>query len=138
MLPLRRYVRRCSEHIISTIAPGTPANCPVTLIERGHGGYVLPPYALGHIDKFRSVMESKKFKKQLRNLGSRIQNDWGKKKDALQVCLPRYPEFQKFSEKNCWSLRLVDGHRVHLDKIGDNFREWVALEVGSHRAMGHG
>ena len=112
--------------------------CPVSILET-NTHVRLPPYTVGYIQSIPTIRETNKFKKQLAKIrDQRIISDWNKKKASLAERIPRFPEFEKFPQRDCFSLRLAQGYRAHLSQVGTNPSEWVAIEVGSHKAMGHG
>jgi len=86
------------------------------------------------------VVETKHFEKQLRRQHPAVQGDWILKKNEIKIALPSPPRFEKLRDKEpaIWSLRLRDGHRVHLQPPDAGTAAWRAVAIGNHKEMGHG
>jgi hypothetical protein len=114
------------------------AECPVYAIpdldEVGVSG------SIRLIQCILEIVETKHFEKQFRRQHPAIQNDWIRKKVEIKVRLPSPPRFEKLRDREpaVWSLRLRDGHRVHLLPPDPGAAAWNAVAIGNHKEMGHG
>lgn len=111
-----------------------PAACP---LHRIHDVSGIPPIALRFFTVISGIVESDRFCKSLGSLPMVIQKKWEKKKRLLGQRVPRHPEFEKMrGMENVYSVRVDDNYRAHLAPR-PGFQAWDALNIGTHRAMGH-
>jgi hypothetical protein len=110
------------------------AQCPVRVVndleDKG-----LASDALSFIQRIEAIEETPKFTKRLRGLSARLQSDWLAVKAKLFEGRFEAVHFEKF--KDVFSVRLSGGVRAHLHPQGNGL-PWLALDIGSHKAMGHG
>jgi len=67
-----------------------------------------------------------------------VQKAWKKTKRNLAVAIPPGADFKQWDKgSGVYSLRLNDNYRAHIQrpKVGDT---WMALDLGTHKEMGHG
>jgi hypothetical protein len=86
------------------------------------------------------VVETENFASQLQRQDPSVQRDWDRRKEQIKSRLPSPPRFEKLRnwKPPTWSLRLRDGHRVHLQPPDSKTAAWRAVAIGSHKEMGHG
>jgi hypothetical protein len=86
------------------------------------------------------IVETDNFERQLRRQDLAVRRDWSRRKEQIKVCLPSPPRFEKLKNwaPPTWSLRLRDGHRVHLQPPDRGMAAWRAVAIGNHKEMGHG
>jgi len=118
---------------------GALAECPVYAID-DLSQVGVASGSLSLIQCIAEVIELDGFKKQLRKQHNDIQNDWSNCKDRIKVRVPAPPRFEKLKgwKPPTWSLRLRDGHRVHLQPPEPGAGAWRAVAIGNHKEMGHG
>lgn len=92
------------------------------------------------IQRIAEIVEVPNFKKQLLKQSKEIQDNWHEKKDLVRAQIPPPPRFEKLKgwTPPTWSLRLRDGHRVHLEPPEPGEVAWRAVDIGTHTEMGHG
>ncbi len=115
------------------------AECPVYVInDLDEIGVAADSLRLLHC--ISEIEENADFKKQLGRQSDKVQSDWSRKKDEIKVGLPSPPRFEKLKKwkPSTWSLRLRDGHRVHLQPPNSGKTAWRAVAIGKHKEMGHG
>lgn len=110
--------------------------CPIYMIEDA-GRFGLPPLTPRLITCIPRIDETSRFQSMLRKLDHRRQEEWTRVKAELAVAVPAYPRFKKLKGRlsGLFGVRLGDGFRAHLRPADDGV--WLAVEVGSHTAMGH-
>ena len=119
--------------------PDAHEQCPVWIInDLEHVG--LPNDAVKQLTCVRPIEETRTFTKALRRLHPELQAAWLRLKDRLSVCIPHGCDFKKWKPDGAWSVRLPDGFRAHLRQPlkGPPNDPWLALEIGSHKKLGHG
>lgn len=111
--------------------------CPVYLIGDSHR-YNLPRLVPKYIDRINYLVETKRFQRMLKKLHVRVRDEWEDAKAELAMRVPAYPKFKKLTGElqHFWGLHLSDGFRVHLRPATRS--SWEAVEIGNHKAMGHG
>jgi hypothetical protein len=124
--------------VIPLARPGVLAQCPVYAVNdlKDVG---LTAGSLRLFLSIPAVEEDARFVKQLGRLDVAVRKDWERMKGHLKQGLPSPPRFEKLTgaKPPTWSLRLRSGYRVHL-RPSDDSSAWRALEVGTHKEMGHG
>jgi hypothetical protein len=92
------------------------------------------------VQSIAEVVETDHFGRQLKRQQPAIRKDWNRMKDMIKLSLPRPPRFEKLKNwaPPTFSLRLRDGHRVHLEPPDDGASAWRAVAIGNHKEMGHG
>ena len=72
-------------------------------------------------------------------MGESIQKAWDRTKNKLQTHLTRGADFTLWPKAgpNVYSVRVNDNVRAHL-KRGSNWDTWAAINIGSHKELGHG
>ena len=113
------------------------ASCPLYVIDDGES-FDLPPLSLRWVTCIPDIRETDRFQKMLRKLSPNVQEDWQRTKRGLANSVPRHPRFKKLKGdlRGLWGLYLNDGFRAHVSLASDGV--WEALEIGSHKTMGHG
>ena len=100
----------------------------------------LPQISMRFIQCIPNIVETNRFQKDFQKLDKGLRNRWVEIKDQLSNRIPKYPDFEKLTgkgKKPCYSIRLNDNFRVHLQP-GKDRDFWEAICVGSHKSMGHG
>ena len=112
------------------------AHCPLHLIQ-DQERLALPPLAPQLIQCIPHIEETKQFKRMYRKLDPRYQRDWEKAKESFAIETPRHPKFKKLkgSLRDCFGIYLSDGFRAHIRRTKRN--TWEAVEIGSHKELGH-
>jgi hypothetical protein len=114
-------------------------NCAIHLVDDS-ARFGVPPGWLVFLSSLTAIEESAKFRKQLAALSRREQEGWERTKWRAQENLSAAGlDFKQWPKggKDVWSIRIDHRFRAHLHRDRDAGR-WVALEIGSHKAMGHG
>jgi hypothetical protein len=113
-------------------------DCAIHLVDDS-ARFGVPPGWLAFLSALSAIEESPKFLKQLSALGSRQREGWERAKRRASESLTTGHDFKPWPKggKDVWSMRVDQGVRAHLlrDRATDR---WVALEIGGHKAMGHG
>jgi hypothetical protein len=77
--------------------------------------------------------------KRLRNMPDSIQKAWKKTKRNLAEAITSGADFKQWPKggSGVYSVRLNDNYRAHIQRpgVGDT---WTALDLGTHKEMGHG
>lgn len=86
------------------------------------------------------IVEEQSFERQLQRQEPAIRRDWSRRREQIKIGLPSPPRFEKLKgwEPPTWSLRLRDGHRVHLESPRPGTNAWRAVAIGNHKEIGHG
>ncbi len=97
----------------------------------------VPSDWLSFFSKIDYIDESNSFVSQMKRLPKQIKKAWERKKIEFTQAITRGMDFKKWVKggKDVWSCRLNSSYRVHLQRKGS---EWIAIEIGSHKQMGHG
>jgi hypothetical protein len=100
----------------------------------------IAPGSVRLIQCISEIVENENFEKQLQRQDPAVRRDWSRKKEQIKIRLPSPPRFEKLKnwEPPTWSLRLRDGHRVHLQPSNRGAAAWRAIAIGNHKEMGHG
>lgn len=85
------------------------------------------------------MRESEGFVAALDRMGSPIRKKWAAMKARLAVQIPPGADFKRWppNGKDGFSVRLDRNFRAHLQYQREG-NAWLATEVGSHKALGHG
>jgi hypothetical protein len=126
------------------IYPFTPSidwrYCPIHVMDDGER-LGLPPIDLGLFRTVAGIGESDKFRKQLVRMPPAVQTAWERAKEILEINPHvgglNFKLWERRPGEKIYSVRLNRSHRVHLG-YRDDSRQWTALAVGGHQAMGHG
>lgn len=125
--------------LLSLGNPALLAEIPVYLLDDA-ADVGLAPGAIRLIQAIREVIETDAFERQYKRQQPAIQKAWSRKKEEIKIQLPPPPRFEKLKDRMppTWSLRLNDGHRVHLEPPAAGTTAWRAVSIGGHKEMGHG
>jgi hypothetical protein len=115
------------------------AECPVYVLD-DLTDVGIAPGSVRLIQCITEIVESQNFERQFRRQEPAVRRDWSRKKEQIKIGLPSPPRFEKLKnwEPPTWSLRLRDGHRVHLQPPDPGAAAWRAVAIGNHKEMGHG
>jgi hypothetical protein len=115
-------------------------HCPIHVLNDGER-LGLPS---GLLELFRSIpelAETERFRRDLAGLPVAIQAAWGKTRRMLATTttLPGldFKPWERRGSERVYSVRLSSNYRAHLQYSGAEQR-WLAVAVGTHKAMGHG
>jgi hypothetical protein len=101
----------------------------------------LPPIDLGLFRSVAGIAESDRFKQQLASMPRGVQAAWERAKEILavnpQVGGLNFKLWEQRPGQRIYSVRLSRSHRAHL-AYQEEARQWTAVDVGGHEAMGHG
>jgi len=92
------------------------------------------------IPVIRKVIDGPKVQKFLIGSANQLVERWGDTKSKL-VESPALNglDFKRWSRQpDLWSVRVGDNYRAHLARSADDPGVWIAQDLGSHKAMGHG
>jgi hypothetical protein len=115
-------------------------HCPIYLV-KDLKGVSVPSSTVGFIKSICDIKTTKYFDKQLIKLPQIIRDNWPKTKENMckNLAIPSL-DFKKMSGggQGKFSVRLKGhkGYRAHLERNAKG--EWTGIEIGSHKAMGHG
>jgi hypothetical protein len=92
------------------------------------------------VQSIAEVIETDQFGRQFKRQQPAIRKDWSRMKDMIKLSVPNPPRFEKLKNWTppTFSLRLRDGHRVHLEPPAGGASAWRAVVIGNHKEMGHG
>jgi len=112
--------------------------CPLILLDDSQR-WGIPAASARLIPAISQIIERPRFLDRLAGLDPSLRRRWERKKTELRVRLPRHPEFEKLkgTPSGLFSLRLNDNFRVHLRPLPGSV-VWEAIEVGTHKELGHG
>lgn len=112
--------------------------CPIHLIDDSER-YGITSGWLTFFSFARNVDEHPSFLKSLAKLTPAVQDAWATLKRRLQGGITPGMDFKRWPPggSDVYSIRLNDNFRVHMRRERER-DGWLALEVGSHRALGHG
>ena len=111
--------------------------CPVHIIH-DEDRMGLPRSAVQLITRICNIRESERFHRRYQSLDRTVQRSWSAMKERLSAGVPRSARLEKMKglPGDVFSVRIGDNFRVHLQPDG---REgWEAMDIGSHKEMGHG
>jgi len=95
---------------------------------------------VGLFPRIDIVGENDRFRRDFEKAPERTQRDYRRCLERLsRGGLQQGADFKKWKEGEDWSiysLRLNDGDRLHLQHVGRT--QFIAVGIGSHKAMGHG
>lgn len=113
------------------------AQCPVQVI-RDEGSVGLPNSAVRLILRMCNIREGDRFQRRLQRLDRSLQKRWAAMKQQLLATVPRSARLEKMrgASGDLFSVRLNDNFRVHLRM--EAHEVWQAVDIGSHKEMGHG
>jgi hypothetical protein len=99
----------------------------------------LPSGFIQHFSRLPNIQESEKFQSMLAGLPNELQRAWTQQKSRLGQAITAGADFKPWrpAGKDVYSVRVNKSFRAHL-KYEREQQLWVALEIGSHAAMGHG
>ena len=127
----------------SNLYPNFPIDwryCPIHLINDGQRFCIDAQY-LSLIRQILIIHENKQFLKKLHRTPKQIQISWEKAKNRLSQSTAGagldFKFWERTSNGSVYSLRLSRNYRVHLLLTGGTGQD-LALDIGSHKAMGHG
>jgi hypothetical protein len=112
--------------------------CPIHLVNDG-SRLGIPPDFLSFFARIPALVESERFLKRLRDMADSIQRAWERTKLKLAVAITRGADFKPWPNGGfgVHPVRLNDNYRAHIQRpnVGD---AWTALDLGTHKEMGHG
>jgi len=113
------------------------AQCPVHII-RDEKRIGLPAAAVRLITRMCNIRESEHFQRRFAHLDCATQRSWSAMKQKLSAGVPRSARLEKMRGQpgDVFSVRVGDNFRVHLQPHGSE--TWEAMDIGSHKEMGHG
>lgn len=114
--------------------------CPIFLLDNTNS--ILGKLPNDYVQAFSVINEIKepvKFLKMLSNLPNKIQAKWLKTKHSLAIAIRKSHDFKKWrkSGPGVFSIKVDRAIRAHI-KYDRTNNEWIALEIGRHKEMGHG
>jgi hypothetical protein len=111
--------------------------CPIHLV---HDESVvgMPPECLNFFSRLGSIDESVKFASTLNDLPDSIRRAWERTKEKLQTAVTAGADLKPWPKggKDVWSVRVNKSIRAHLLRPRET-ANWLALEIGGHKLMGH-
>jgi hypothetical protein len=112
--------------------------CPEYVIyDSGPASFLKPAWAIRRVQE---VVDSPKVVKALEGFGATMRKKWEQTKGKL-ISSPDLPglDFKFFRrDPDQWSVRIDDNFRAHLSEPTHNSGIWETVELGPHKAMGHG
>jgi hypothetical protein len=114
--------------------------CPIHLLN-DHDRLDLPEDLLDFFSRVSTIAESDRFRKNMISLPIKLQRKWESLKQRLSVSIAGsgvdFKMWKREKEGSIYSVRLTRKHRAHLlhNKID---KSWLALDIGTHKQMGHG
>lgn len=113
-------------------------NCAIHLVDDSVR-YGVPAGWLTYLERLSKIEESPKFLKQLGKLSPQVAKRWHVAKTRVMDAMTCGRDLKPWPKggANVWSMRVNDSIRAHLLRDRDHDK-WTALEIGSHKAMGHG
>jgi hypothetical protein len=99
----------------------------------------IPPGFLNLFSRIPHVVETEKFLKRLEALAPPIRRSWEKTKRMLTQAITPGVDFKLWRPggQHVYSVRVNDNFRAHLHRPAAG-ETWTALEIGSHKELGHG
>lgn len=112
------------------------AECPVHIIH-DETRIGLPVPAVRLITRICNIRETEQFQRRFARLDRSVQRSWAAMKQKLSGGVPRSARLEKMkgSKDDVFSVRVSDNFRVHLQPNGSE--RWNAVDIGSHKEMGH-
>jgi hypothetical protein len=112
--------------------------CPIHLVDDSVR-LGIPPAWLSCFYRLSAIEETEEFTKKLKKLAPPIQRAWMRSKERLSVAITSGADFKKWDKggKDLFSVRINDNFRAHLRRREET-DDWLAVEIGSHKEMGHG
>jgi hypothetical protein len=123
----------------ATLYPTEPnidwRRCAIHLVDDSQR-YGIPSGWLTHFESISIDSESERFKKMLKKMDPSVRDAWFNVKARLAEQIRSCMDLKRWNGvRNAWSIRINDNIRAHLHYDGN---KWTAIEIGSHKAMGHG
>ncbi len=113
-------------------------NCAIHFVDDS-ARFGIPPGWLTFLTCLSTIEESPKFEKQLAEVPAPVRERWMHAKMGAMAHLSNGHQFKPWPKggKDVWSMRVDLANRAHLlrDRTANR---WIALEIGGHKAMGHG
>ncbi len=101
----------------------------------------IPPDLLGLIRSIENVHESDRFTRRFGTLPIEIRNAWNRLKSRMQTSLAMpgldFKQWKRSEDGVIYSVRVSRSHRAHLQRRTPG-EPWLALDIGTHKEMGHG
>ena len=111
--------------------------CPIYYFNDG-ARLGIPPDFLSFFGRIPAFVESERFLKRLRNMPDSIQRAWERTKSRLAVAITRGARLEEWDKgSGVYSVRLNDNYRAHIQRPNVGYT-WTALDLGTHKEMGHG
>lgn len=113
-------------------------HCPIHVVNDG-SRLGLPSDWLQFFARLVEIKETSGFQKKLQLMDGSIQRAWERMKQKLGVAITSGADFKPWPKDgdDCYSVRINNNFRAHLKRQRDTC-DWLAYEIGSHKAMGHG
>lgn len=112
--------------------------CPIHFVHDG-SRLGIPPDWLTFISRITKITELEKFCAMLEVLARPIQKAWDRTKLKLREGITTGADFKKWPKggPDVFSVRVNDRVRAHL-QYRRSEGDWLALEIGGHKELGHG
>jgi len=112
--------------------------CPIHLVHDSHR-LGLPPGWVQILSHLSTIVESQSFTSRLARMNQKIQMGWQRTKARLQQHITPGADFKKWPRggPDVYSVRVNDGVRAHL-RGSPSKNTWTAIDIGTHKEMGHG
>jgi hypothetical protein len=111
--------------------------CPIHIIDDG-ARLGIPPGWITFFASLANLHEPPEFERKVSALPPPIQRAWFRQRDRLKVAITPGADFKRWEKggPDVFSLRVNDGYRAHgrRERVSN---EWVALNIGTHKEMGH-
>jgi hypothetical protein len=112
--------------------------CPIHLVNDGERLGISPDF-LSFFSRIPTIVESDRILKRLRDMTDSIRRTWERTKLKLASAITRGADFKLWPNggSGVYSVRLNNNYRAHIQRpnVGDT---WTALDLGTHKEMGHG
>ena len=114
--------------------------CPIHIVHDEHR-LAIDPLALGLFQRVCAIQETSSFQRRCEGLPEQIRKKWKKTKEKIgqTTALPGldFKPWRDVREGRMYSVRVDKGYRAHLLYSGQPL-SWSAIEIGTHKELGHG
>jgi hypothetical protein len=115
-------------------------DCPIHILHDEHR-LGIDPLALGLFRQVCAIQETSSFQRRFEGLPKQIRDKWAKTKEKIgqTTALPGldFKPWRDEREGRVYSVRVDKGYRAHLRYAGQP-PSWSAIEIGTHKELGHG
>jgi hypothetical protein len=113
-------------------------HCPIHFVDDSHR-LEIPPGWLSILSRLSVIQETDAFRKRLENMSNIIQKAWDRTTIKLKTHITPNMDFKPWPREgpNIYSVRVNENIRAHL-KRAINWDTWEAINIGTHKEMGHG